>query len=126
MKRAEDDMKVILPPFKKTIPRADLGTRLLEGMRTTCVQGDKGRRRRPENTLPSPCRDDLSLRGQGRKHAPFFSCWLFVEQGGRALYFQGLATRGVSLFVALQFVALVTFSLVDCAPNSLGLSHMSF
>ena len=83
------------------------------------AKGEETTRKHP----PPPCRDDLSLRGQGRKHAPFFSCSLFVDHGGRALYFQGLATRGVSLFVLLQFVSFVTFPLVDCAPNSLGLSH---
>ena len=60
----------------------------------------------PENTLPSPCRDDLSLRGQGRKHAPFYPCGLFVEQGGRALH-----------ICCLQFVALVTLSISDCCAQ---------
>ena len=37
---------------------------------------------------------NLSLRGQGRHALPPL-LWLFVEQGGRALRYQGLATRRV-------------------------------
>ena len=66
MKRAEDGRKVVPPHPRRRFTEQVSENDSSEGSETIFEYGGAKGGDEPENTLPSPCKDDLSLRGQGR------------------------------------------------------------